>query len=406
MPSPVLVFRVVVASPGDVKKERDALIEVFREVNRDTGRPARLHLDMRRWEDDAHPGFDDGGPQGLIDPILDIPNCDLFIGILWSRLGSPTIAGDTGSEREFNAAINAWSTTRRPHIYAYFCQREFTPRSKSQREQWALVTAFKKKLPKQGFAWGYKSVADFKKLAASHLRQYLQEQSRALWNKDTAGVREMLDARAAAPPTIAVLGRTSAYDRHDKPMPAAALCQQSLILLGRALADAGYRIMVYDSREDYAGVAVVRGYLESPRALERGIRVRRPLSLEQDPFPGASSHPRLFSDETVEKDQWEIAFVPSLAETDGVIAAGNGQYTLLGGLQAIGAHLPFLALAGYGGITVDLWEVLKGQRSRFASDDEIALMAARTPTAEWAQSCVEVLGAQRRRRDALQIWKP
>lgn len=153
-------------------------------------------------------------------------------------------------------------------------------------------------------------------------------------------------------------------------------------------------------------MTVVRGYIENAKALKRGVRVRRPLSLEQDPFPGASSHSLLFSDEVVGQDAWEIAFVPSLAEADGVIAAGNGYYTLLGGLQAIGSHLPFLAVAGYGGVTRDLWEILNGQRSRFASDDEMALMAARTPTAEWARSCVEVLGAQRRRRDALQIWKP
>lgn len=243
MPQPILVLRVVVASPGDVKAERDALIDVFAEVNRDTAHPARLHLEMTRWEDDARPGFYKGGPQSGIDPILNIPECDLFIGLLWSRLGSPTIAGDTGTEREFNTAYKAWNDHRRPEILAYFCTRQKEPASDEDRDQVTRVETFKKAFPREGFAWKYDTVDDFKTLVARHLRTFLREQIQALWSKDTAAVRQMLEARSAQPPTVAVLGRISTVERHDKAMDA---CEESMLLLGDALADVGYRIMVYD----------------------------------------------------------------------------------------------------------------------------------------------------------------
>ena len=66
------VLRVVVASPGDVKAEREIVPKVIEEVNRNFGREHRLHLDVYRWETDSHPGFHPEGPQGLIDRILKI----------------------------------------------------------------------------------------------------------------------------------------------------------------------------------------------------------------------------------------------------------------------------------------------------------------------------------------------
>src|SRR5258708_22756296 len=120
MPKPVLVLRVVVASPSDVKAERDSLAEVLEEVNRDTARPAELDLELARWETDARPGFHAGGPQALIDPILDIEDCDLLIGIFWSRMGTPTPSGETGTEHEFQTAYSSWTRKQRPDIMAYF----------------------------------------------------------------------------------------------------------------------------------------------------------------------------------------------------------------------------------------------------------------------------------------------
>ncbi len=84
-------LRVVLASPSDVRPERDVLPDVIEELNRNLG--AVLHVDLKldRWETDAYPGFYSEGPQGLIDSILRIDDSDLLIGIFWKRFGTPTM---------------------------------------------------------------------------------------------------------------------------------------------------------------------------------------------------------------------------------------------------------------------------------------------------------------------------
>jgi hypothetical protein len=65
----IQILRIVVASPGDVQAERDALTTVVEELNRGIAPDRSLRLELRRWETDAYPGFHPEGPQSLIDPI-------------------------------------------------------------------------------------------------------------------------------------------------------------------------------------------------------------------------------------------------------------------------------------------------------------------------------------------------
>jgi hypothetical protein len=74
----VQIIRVVVASPGDVQVERTALLAVFEELNKGIARDRGLRLELARWETNAYPGSHAEGPQGLIDAILRIENCDVL----------------------------------------------------------------------------------------------------------------------------------------------------------------------------------------------------------------------------------------------------------------------------------------------------------------------------------------
>jgi small GTP-binding protein len=113
------ILRIVVASPSDVQPERDVLPSVIEEVNRVVAADRGLHLVLSRWETDTYPGFHPEGPQGLIDPILKITDCDLLVGIFWKRFGTPTTDGKTGTEHEFSLAYKAWQEKRSPQIFIY-----------------------------------------------------------------------------------------------------------------------------------------------------------------------------------------------------------------------------------------------------------------------------------------------
>jgi hypothetical protein len=81
-------------------------------------------LEDVRWEKYAYPGIHSEGPQGLIDLLLDIENCDILIGIFWKRLGTPIKKdGKTGTEHEIMKAYELWKqnqNNKKPPIMIYF----------------------------------------------------------------------------------------------------------------------------------------------------------------------------------------------------------------------------------------------------------------------------------------------
>ena len=79
MDNQIQLLRVVVASPGDVPAELDAVSNVVEEINRSIGTVRRVRLEVIRWETDTHPGFHPDGPQGFMDPLLRIEDSDLLI---------------------------------------------------------------------------------------------------------------------------------------------------------------------------------------------------------------------------------------------------------------------------------------------------------------------------------------
>ncbi|HLM58703.1 MAG TPA: COR domain-containing protein [Pyrinomonadaceae bacterium] len=168
------ILRVVVASPGDVQPERDVLPSVIEEVNRGVAADRGLLLTLSRWETDTHPGFHAEGPQGLIDPVLKINDCDLLIGIFWKRFGTPTADGETGTEHEFGQAYEAWQGKRSPQIFVYFNQKAYAPKSEEEAQQWGKVLKFRNKFPKEGLWWPYNGKAQFEKLVRNHLNNYVR----------------------------------------------------------------------------------------------------------------------------------------------------------------------------------------------------------------------------------------
>ena len=169
-------LRVVIASPSDVKKEREALDKVIEEVNDITAEGLGLTLKTVRWETDSYPGFHvDGIQEGLIDPIIKIVDCDILICIFWKKFGTPIKkGGKTGTEHEFYKAYEAWKQNNKPYIMLYFNQKEYFPKTSDEIKQQLYIFKFKGNLPKEGFSWNYNGLEQFKELAYRHITKYLQ----------------------------------------------------------------------------------------------------------------------------------------------------------------------------------------------------------------------------------------
>jgi formylglycine-generating enzyme required for sulfatase activity len=171
----VHVLRIVVASPGDVQAERDALPAVLEDLNRGIAAAYGLRLELGRWETDAYPGFHPQGPQGLIDPILHIEDCDVLLGIFWKRFGTPTTEAGSGTEHEFLRAYAAWQQHGRPQIMVYFNQEAATPKTKAETDQWGQVLEFQEHFPREGLWWPYRGKEQFERLVRNHLTQFLRQ---------------------------------------------------------------------------------------------------------------------------------------------------------------------------------------------------------------------------------------
>ena len=103
MPTTITLF---VGSPDDVNDERNSVERVTRELNDLWGPVLDIRLELVRWESHAVPGFG-ADPQEVINQVIP-DDYEVFIGIMWTRFGSPTNRAESGTEEEFVTAYSRW----------------------------------------------------------------------------------------------------------------------------------------------------------------------------------------------------------------------------------------------------------------------------------------------------------
>jgi hypothetical protein len=158
-------YTVFVASPSDVKKERDLLENVIEEVNLTHGAPLGYELELWKYEDNAFPSA--GKPQDVINSIA--KPYQLFIGIMWKRFGTPTSNSGSGTEEEYNKAFEAWQKKQVIDIMFYFCKKPVSPNSLEEIEQIGKVFKFKEAMNSKSFIWDYNNPKDFQEKIRKHL---------------------------------------------------------------------------------------------------------------------------------------------------------------------------------------------------------------------------------------------
>jgi len=80
------VFKVLVASPGDVVEEREAIPEVIARWNNINSESIGIVLLPVKWETHSAPLMG-GRAQGVINDQV-VKTCDMAIGVFWTRLTS------------------------------------------------------------------------------------------------------------------------------------------------------------------------------------------------------------------------------------------------------------------------------------------------------------------------------
>lgn len=135
---------VFISSPGDVGPERRAALRVIERLNRLKNISSRYVLRPLYYED-LVPAAVGERPLATVDHyMMQAEYSDLFICILWRRIGTPVVNEETGkryesgTEYEFMSAYHANQQHGKPYILLYRCTRpepSSLPVTKSKRRR-------------------------------------------------------------------------------------------------------------------------------------------------------------------------------------------------------------------------------------------------------------------------------
>lgn len=106
MPRQAHVLTVLIASPGDVQRQREVIAHEVDDWNRGRlGRDQGVRLESVRWELDAVPELGAPSGQAVINRQLG-DECDIVIAIFHSRLGTATPEFASGTAEEIQGAVD------------------------------------------------------------------------------------------------------------------------------------------------------------------------------------------------------------------------------------------------------------------------------------------------------------
>ena len=152
--------------------ERKRLRSVADELNRTVGQDRDILLSVVGWETHAWPGFGEDA-QDVINAQVVGPY-DIFIGVIWRRIGTPTHRSVSGTVEEFERAYETWRAHGRPKIMFYFRTTPYRPTSEDA-EQLPRIFAFRALLKQRGALWWeYDDPDDFERKVREHLHHELR----------------------------------------------------------------------------------------------------------------------------------------------------------------------------------------------------------------------------------------
>lgn len=148
------VLPVMIASPGDVHEERQAARGVIHDWNYIHSLSTNSVLMPVGWETHSSPDLGGRAQELINDRVL--ADCDLLVGIFWTRLGSPTGKSASGTVEEIERHVDAGKPAM-----VYFSARPVAP-EQFELDQYNMVRKFKIWCQDKGLTQDYDSSSDFR----------------------------------------------------------------------------------------------------------------------------------------------------------------------------------------------------------------------------------------------------
>ena len=181
------IVSVMIASPGDVAEERRIVRDVLHDWNDVNSANSRVVLAPVGWETHSSPELGTR-PQELINERV-LRDCDLLIGVFWTRLGTPTGESESGTVEEIRTHLSSGKPAM-----IYFSSRPVAPESLDPTE-YARVHAFKKECKSLGLIEEYDDAVDFRGKLSRHIQICLRDNA---YIRSRIGTFEASNETAAA----------------------------------------------------------------------------------------------------------------------------------------------------------------------------------------------------------------
>jgi hypothetical protein len=161
------VYKILIASPRDLEKERKVISEVIHEWNDLHADKNCVMLQAIMWEKHTTPELGNR-PQEIVNKQI-VEDCDILIGTFWIRLGTPTGVAESGTIEE----IEKFDSAKKP-VLLYFSTRLIPPDSIDSK-QLEQLREKKKEYQKRGLISSYKSIPDLRKKLGIHIERTIQK---------------------------------------------------------------------------------------------------------------------------------------------------------------------------------------------------------------------------------------
>ena len=157
------VVKAMIASPRDVREERDVIRDVIYEWNAINAEYHKVVLLPLAWETHSSPDMSDRA-QAIINEQL-LKDADLLVAVFWTRLGSPTGTAPSGTVEEIEKHLEAGKPAM-----IYFSSVPVHPDSVNN-VQYSALKAYKESCKQRGLIEVYEDHEEFRAKFSRQLAQ-------------------------------------------------------------------------------------------------------------------------------------------------------------------------------------------------------------------------------------------
>lgn len=202
-------------------------------------------LELVRYETHTFP--DIGRPQEVINRQIPL-DYDIFVGVMWSRCGTPTETAPSGTVEEFRRAFERRKKGHLPRIMFYFCDQQIPIPDAEGLKQLAGVVEFRAELAKMGLTASYPSHAEFSEYVRGGLlraiRDTLMEESKATAQVVTTLLQPPAVLNSSAEAEIQKLAADYEQIRRDMPAGGARTSRMTAIFSEMKVKAAGVQVLL------------------------------------------------------------------------------------------------------------------------------------------------------------------